>query len=640
MSNKVAKPCQVKLAQMGQARDPRIGAGSTKLRPVLLFMEGKRDRMKHLLGFRAGEGMRATIASIENLIAQDPGHRNILPLIQRDHLRLAAMSLLGARRVLITSGFPILKARAGETDGPPGALAIGQALTRLGIQVAYITDRHHEHLFRAIGAEPLIPFEADLLEDQSFSHLVAVERPGRARDGRYYNMRGEEITDLVEPVDQLFLDAELSRTLTIGIGDGGNEIGMGRVFRGVARSIENGAKIASTVPTDYVVVSGVSNWGAYGLVGALSVLSKKDLLPSGGEIQDTVLRLLKAGAVDGLSGESELKVDGLPLENTLELVEEIRFQLKPAPLSRVEGLEVGVVGAGRSGKAVSRLLLSRGAKVRISEQARITIPQDLRDCRWELGGHSLKFMEGVELVVRSPGVDPKLPLIKGLRQRAVPVVSELEASYQLGEPRLVAVTGSFGKRSTIELLGKIMARCSRPMALGGNKGSPLSELLLENPQRWMALAVSSFQLESILRFRPRVAAILNIRPLHLDRHLDPTETVRIKSRIFMNQRAEDLLILNREDPRLMPLAEKHWGETLWVSSREPVDRGAWMEQNEIFLAPEGEVVERITLDREVFPENLLTALLAAWAVGISPCEIREAVEKRGFFSDEGADLRA
>jgi hypothetical protein len=571
--------------------------------------------------------VRARIASIENLIARDPGHRNILGLIQRDHLRLAALSLIRARRVLITSGFPILRAGAGETDGPPGALAIGQALARMGVQVVYLTDRHHEQLFRAIGAEPLIRFRPELLEQDSFSHLLAVERPGRARDRNYYNMRGEEITPLVEPVDQLFLEAESRGTLTIGIGDGGNEVGMGRVFRGVTRAVEHGAKIASTVPTDYVVVSGVSNWGAYGLVGALSVICGQDLLPSGEQIRESVMRLVGAGAVDGLSGRAEPSVDGLPLEHTLELVEEIRFHVHPSPLRRVRELPVGVVGAGQSGLAVSRLLLSRGARVRVSDERTVKVPEDLEGCQWELGRHTLEFMRGVELVVRSPGVDPRIPLIRGLRQRGVPVVSELEAAYQLGEPKVVAVTGSLGKRSTIELLGQIMESCSRPIALGGNKGKALSELLLEDPSNRMALAVSSFQMESIVRFRPRVAAILNIHPYHLDRHLDPTETVRIKSRIFMNQGAEDLLILNYDDPRLRPLADKHWGETLWISSREPVDRGAWMEGKTIVLAPQGEVVGRIPWEACVPYEDMLTAVLAAWSLGATPSQLMSAAAR-------------
>lgn len=573
--------------------------------------------------------MRPRIASIENLIARDPGHRNILPLIQRDHLRLAAQSLLRAERVLITSGFPILRAGAGETDGPPGAWAIGQALGKLGIEVAYLTDPCHENLFRAMGAGPLIPFGPDLLDRESFSHLIAVERPGRARDGRYYNMRGEDITELLQPVDELFIRAEGRKVVTIGIGDGGNEVGMGKVFRGVTRAIQEGARIASTVLTDYVVVSGVSNWGAYGLVGALSVLCGRDLLPRSSEIRDSVLRLVEAGAVDGLSGRREPMVDGLSLEHTLELVEEIRCQLLPAPLEQVEGLQVGVVGAGRSGLAASRLLLARGAEVRISDAQVVEVPQDLASCKWELGRHTPEFMEGVNLLVRSPGVDPRIPVVRDLRQRGVPVLSELEVAYQMGKPALVAITGSVGKRTTVELLDKIATMCQRPVAVGGNKGRALSELILDGPLGWIALAVSSFQLESIVRFRPRMAVILNIQPLHLDRHGDPTETVRIKSRIFMNQGAEDLLVLNYDDPTLRPLAEKHWGETLWISSREPVERGAWKEGKRAFLAPEGEVVLGFSVGGDFYPENVLAAALAAWGMGIPPDEIGEAMERLG-----------
>lgn len=559
--------------------------------------------------------MRARIASIENLIAKDPGHRNILPLIQRDHLRLAALSLLRAKRVLIASGFPILNAGAGETDGPPGAWAIGRALEMLGIQVSYMTDRRHEHLFRALGAEPLISFRPDLLDREDFSHLVAVERPGRARDGRYYNMRGEDITQLVTPLDELFMRAEGRKVVTIGIGDGGNEVGMGKVFRGVTRSIQEGARIASTVLTDYVVVSGVSNWGAYGLVGAISVLCGKDLLPSGSMVRESVVRVVEAGGVDGLSGRQEPKVDGLALEHTLDLVEEIRCQLLPAPLERVAGMEVGVIGAGRSGTAAARLLLKRGARVRISDRAVVEVPHDLASCRWELGRHTMDFMEGVDLLVRSPGVDPQMPVIRGLRQRGIPVLSELEAAYELDKPALVAVTGSLGKRTTVELLGRLMDVCRIPLAMGGNKGTALSELLLRDSTQWIALAVSSFQLESIVRFRPRVAVILNIGPLHLDRHGDPNETVRIKSRIFMNQRAEDLLILNHDDPRLRPLADKHWGETLWISSLGHVERGAWLEGDNVVLAPEGEAEGSFPLMKGTHPENQMAAALAAWCLG-------------------------
>jgi hypothetical protein len=568
--------------------------------------------------------MRSRIASIENLIAQDPGRRNIFPLVQRGHLRLAALSLLRAERVLLVSGFPILQAGVGETDGPPGAWAIGNALRRMGIEVAYLTDERNVPVFRAIGAEPLVSWAPDLLDRERFSHLVAVELPGRGRDNRYYNMRGEDITHLLEPLNELFLQAEVRGITTIGIGDGGNEVGMGKVFQGVSRVVRHGRRIASTVLTDCVIVSGVSNWGAYGLVGALSVVSGRDLLPSPEELARSVTRLVEAGAVDGITGRREPCVDGLPISQSQALLQEIRWQLLPSPLDRLPDLSVGVVGAGESGLAVARLLLRRGARVRISDRRAVDIPEDLKGCAWERGGHSVEFLQGVDLLVRSPGIASHEPVIVDLREWGVPVLSELEVAYQLGRPSLVAVTGSVGKLSTIRALASLMACCGRPLPVGGNKGRPLSQLVEENPDAWIGLAISSFQLESIVRFRPRVGVILNIGNLHLDRHGDVTETVRIKSRIFMNQGPGDVLILNQDDPYLARLGEKHWGETLFVSSRSRPERGAWFEEGKIYMGLDAETHE-LGPAPKAYMEDLLSAILATHMLGVPPERIREAL---------------
>jgi UDP-N-acetylmuramoylalanine--D-glutamate ligase len=141
----------------------------------------------------------------------------------------------------------------------------------------------------------------------------------------------------------------------------------------------------------------------------------------------------------------------------------------------------------------------------------------------------------------------------------------------------------------------------------------------------MALAVSSFQLESIVHFRPRVAIILNVGGLHLDRHKDIHETIRIKSRVFMNQGAEDFLILNHDDALLPPLADKHWGETLFVSSRTVQDRGAWIRDKCIWMASTNGL-QNLGLASCAYPENLLSAILAASLLGISSDNIRMALE--------------
>jgi D-glutamate cyclase-like protein/Mur ligase-like protein len=133
--------------------------------------------------------MNPLISSIENLIACDPGGRNIFGLMNKDQLRLAAQSLFLARRVALVSGFYILEADASETDGPPGTKLLGHVLERLGIDVDYITDPLNAPAFRALGLEPITDTEA-YLDRAKPTHLVSIERVGRGADGRYRNMRG------------------------------------------------------------------------------------------------------------------------------------------------------------------------------------------------------------------------------------------------------------------------------------------------------------------------------------------------------------------------------------------------------------------------------------------------------------------
>ena len=266
----------------------------------------------------------AKLQAIERLIAEDAGARGIGPLVQWGQLGAAARALLHAPRVVIVCGFFIPPAMAGETDGPPGALALHQALAALGSEVVQLTDARNRPLLAALGLTPLYTTWAEVLATGSPTHLVGVERPGRAADGRYYNMRGLDISPFTEPLDEPFLEAARNGMVTVGIADGGNEIGMGRVADLVRRYVPQGQRIASVVPADHLIVAGVSNWGCYGLVGALSLLSGRDLLPSAAAAADAVTRIVAAGAVDGQSWRSEATVDGLPLAKSLSVLEHIR----------------------------------------------------------------------------------------------------------------------------------------------------------------------------------------------------------------------------------------------------------------------------------------------------------------------------
>ncbi len=578
--------------------------------------------------------MNPRITSIENLIARDPGGRNIFGLVVADQLRLAAQSLRLARRVAIVSGFYIVEADAGETDGPPGAKVLGEALSALGIEVDYITDERNAALFRALGIEPTLDV-ADYLDRAQPTHLVSVERVGRGVDGRYRNMRGVDITDVTAPLDELFIAGCRRGLTTIGIGDGGNEIGMGKVFADTMETIENGARIATVVATDFCIVAGVSNWGAYGLAGALSVLMGRDMLPSPQTVVDDMERLVReGGAVDGVTGRHEPTSDGLDLAASLRMLERIRQQWAPSPLETDGPRLVGVLGYGQTGRAAARLLRQCGHRVRISDEGAVTLEPGVMADGVETGGHTVAFLDACDLIVASPGVPGDSEILTALHRRGVPVMSALEMAYQLGvsagspaASSLIAVTGTVGKRTTVELMQYLFEAAGQSLTIGGNRGKPLAELLMEpggaDP---IALAVSSFQLEPVVHFCPHVSVILNIDEAHLDRHRTIAEYVRIKSRVFMNHGPNDALILPFDDTRLRPLARKHQGRTFFVSSRHPVDRGAWLADGELFVNI-GAVVEHLGPADPPFAENLLASVLAARLYGLPAELVAEGVQR-------------
>ncbi len=629
--------------------------------------------------------MNPRIASIENLIATDPGERNVFGLVVADQLRLAAQSLRLAKRVGIVSGFFVGAADrgAGETDGPPGAKAVGSALEKLGIRVDYITDRWNAELFRVLGLDPILDVSR-YLQDARPTHLLAIERVGRGPDGRYRNIRGVDVTDTTGPLDELFLQGSRLGLTTIGIGDGGNEIGMGKVFVDVldtadrTLAADHGTELASIVSTDFCIAAGVSNWGAYGLAGALSVLEERDLLPSAERAAgDIELLVREGGAVDGVTHRREPTVDGVDLSHSIRMLENIRRLVAPSPLKGTPPaaprtargpLLVGVLGYGEAGRAAVALLRGEGYRVCLSEQGTVTVDRGTVLAGLETGGHTVDFFRECDLVVASPGVRPDAEIRNALHLCGIPVMSELELAYQLlvrtadptsdstrtGGPRcereLIAVTGTVGKRTTVALLERLFRLTGRRMMIGGNRGRPLSALVLDanlaadsvsseggprgRSAPRLAVAVSSFQLETVVHFRPHVAIMLNIDEAHLDRHRTIAEYVRTKARIFMNQRPDDVLILTFDDSRLRPLARKHQGRTLFVSGRQEVDRGAWLLGGVVYMNVDGHV-EEIGPAGTPFPENLLASIVTARVCGVPTEQIAMALPKL----DEGSPPR-
>jgi len=225
-----------------------------------------------------------------------------------------------------------------ETDGPPGTASLGRALRMLGSDVTYITDAAAlpplQAALEALGEPTKVrTFHAAgdaaltarrLLSEYAPTHLISVERPGRTRGGDYLSMRGESVREWNAPLDALFLEAP-RRVVTVGVGDGGNEIGMGALRARLARAGARINRVASVVSARHAVVAGVSNWGAYGIVAELGRLTRRALLHSGDEERRMIEACVKAGAVDGITRKHEATVDALPLEAHVGMVELLRL---------------------------------------------------------------------------------------------------------------------------------------------------------------------------------------------------------------------------------------------------------------------------------------------------------------------------
>jgi Domain of unknown function (DUF4392) len=274
---------------------------------------------------------------VDRLLAFDPGGRGIAHFFVPGGATRAARALRRAKRVILTTGFS-LGPGLPETDGPPGTASLGRALRSLGAQVTYITDAASlpplQVALAALG-EPsaILTFHASgdaaltaqrLLAEHAPTHLVSIERPGRTRNGEYLSMRGESVGEWNAPLDELFVQAP-RRVVTVGVGDGGNEIGMGTLRARLARAGARVAKVASVVAARHVVVAGVSNWGAYGVVVELARLSKRPLLHTAEEERGMIRACVAVGAVDGITRKREATVDALPLEAHAGMVELLRL---------------------------------------------------------------------------------------------------------------------------------------------------------------------------------------------------------------------------------------------------------------------------------------------------------------------------
>ncbi|MGH2541365.1 MAG: UDP-N-acetylmuramoyl-L-alanine--D-glutamate ligase, partial [Ardenticatenaceae bacterium] len=288
---------------------------------------------------------------------------------------------------------------------------------------------------------------------------------------------------------------------------------------------------------------------------------------------------------------------------------------------------VTIIGMAREGTALARFLAREGARVTVSDA------RGIADLAVEIGqlaglpiqavlrGHPDDILEA-DIMFVSPGVPREIPIVQKAQGRGLPLSSETELLFELCPAPIIGITGSSGKTTTTTLIGEMMkVDRRRKVWVGGNLGRPLIEHSVEiKPNDWVVLELSSFQLEH-LRRSPHVAVVTNLRPNHLDRHPSYEAYKAAKATILRYQSADDVAVLNWDDPEVRALADLTEARVRWFSRVELLGEGTYVEEGWVVVRHGGEYerilpVEELALPGQHNLENALAAISVATATGI------------------------
>jgi UDP-N-acetylmuramoylalanine--D-glutamate ligase len=296
--------------------------------------------------------------------------------------------------------------------------------------------------------------------------------------------------------------------------------------------------------------------------------------------------------------------------------------------ARDQAPKVLVVGAGKSGVASANFLAARGERVVLAdanESPSLPMPLDER-VTTSFGRDEAALLDGVTMLVLSPGVPRSVPLVQRAAVRAIPIVGEIELAFRQLKGSVIAITGSNGKSTTTALIGEILKVAGRQPIVAGNIGEPLISSFDPHKPRTYVLELSSFQLESVDTFHANVALLLNITPDHMDRYANFDGYAAAKYRIFRNQESGDTAIVNANDRRGAPRDSL---ARVWrFSATKRLETGAWLDGDEMVIKTDGD--ERriprssLKLQGQANVENALAAWLAARAVGIDDVDVQIA----------------
>lgn len=304
----------------------------------------------------------------------------------------------------------------------------------------------------------------------------------------------------------------------------------------------------------------------------------------------------------------------------------------------LQGKKVLVFGSGKSGIGASDLLAKVGAfpviydgNAETDKDAVVHKTDGTYSVTVYAGELPKEVQDSLDLVVLSPGVPTDLPLVKSFYEQGLPVWGEVELAYRVGDGEVLAITGTNGKTTTTALLGKIMQDARESVFVVGNIGTPYTSKALEmKPNSVTVAEISSFQLETIDEFAPKVSAILNITEDHLNRHHTMEEYIRVKELITENQGTEDVCVLNYEDEVLREFGKHLTPRVVYFSSGRKLDEGIYLDGNKIILKDGEKEIEVVkTEDLKLLGkhnfENVMAAVAMAYYDGVSMDSIRKSI---------------
>ena len=296
----------------------------------------------------------------------------------------------------------------------------------------------------------------------------------------------------------------------------------------------------------------------------------------------------------------------------------------------LSGKKVLVIGAGISGFAAARIAKKLGAEVVLSDaKAEKDIKYDFAPLRAAgialvFGPQQESLLDGVSLVLVSPAVPCRIPIIQAAYRRKIRVTTEVELAYELAESPICAVTGTNGKTTTVTLLGLLLATRFNPVGVGGNIGVPLSEEALRvGKGGCIAAEISSYQMEATADFHPHVAAVLNVTPDHIVRHGSMEVYQQMKERMFAQQTAADFLVLNYDDPATRSMKERAQAVVCYFSRKEELSEGAIVRDGQLLIRWQGQEyplcqVSELGIKGGHNVENALAAAASAFLAGCEP----------------------